>query len=182
MISTLCAFYMQTILVTAEQEWHIDKASLLMAQMTQESACKTNARSAYAHGLFQFTPATVETMERSICKDLGPGNPYNEEWAIVCGIRYDVFLYNRMAEYSPEIERIAAMLASYNGGRGWVNRDNKVCSKLKWCDSSKWFNNVELSPDTRRAVWAIKENRGYPKRIIFTLLPIYEAEYGIHFK
>ncbi len=40
-------------------------------------------------------------------------------------------------------ERYAFALASYNGGIGGIQADQKLCSKTRGCNPKKWFGNVE---------------------------------------
>ena len=56
------------------------------------------------------------------------------------------------------------ILSSYNGGLGWLKKDIKLASS-KGKNPELWWNNVELH--SSRADWAIKENRSYPKKILF---------------
>lgn len=170
MIPSACLIYVSMVYAIVEKEWPELDPAFIMAQMNQESGCNRFAQSPYAAGLMQFTPGTAKDMEKGICKDLGEAKVFDEKWSITCGIRYMKFLFSKMPEYLPFWERIAAAYSAYNGGRGWVNRDNRYCRKFGWCDPSKWFHHVEKTPDPRRAKWAIKENRGYPKRIMYKLL------------
>ena len=174
MISTACLFYLPLVVEVVNKEWRGDLVPLVMAQMTQESACDPLAQSPYAMGLMQITPPTASDLEKGICQDQGKAKLFDARWSVVCGVRYDIFLYRKMPEYKPAFERFAAMLSSYNGGRGWVNRDNRICRQLLWCNHHRWYDNVEITPDPRRADWAIKENRGYPRRIQKKLLPKYQ--------
>ena len=169
--------YLSMTVAIVNREWpEVDGhriAPYIMAQMNQESACRPRAQSPYAAGLMQITPPTGGDLEKGLCKDQGRMRLFDPEWSITCGVRYMKWLYSRMPEYLPFWERMAATLSAYNGGRGWVNRDNRQCRRTTWCNPSKWFNHVERTPDPRRAQWAIKENRGYPRRIMYTLLKRY---------
>ncbi len=175
MIPTACLPFLALLFQTSQVVFDdYDWRAIAAAQMEQESACRPLAQSPYAMGLMQFTPATARDMERGLCRDLGKAKLFNPKWSITCGVRYDRYLWERMGEYQFGNERAAAALASYNGGRGWTNRDNRVCQRTSWCDPSRWFKNVELTPDRRRANWAIKENRGYPKAILIKRLGKYK--------
>jgi membrane-bound lytic murein transglycosylase MltF len=158
-----------------QKEWpeQPNIAPYIMAQMNQESGCNRRAQSPFAFGLMQITKPTAGDLEKGLCRDLGKAKLFDEEWSISCGVRYLKFLFGKMPEYWPFWQRMAAALSAYNGGRGWVNRDNRYCKRFTWCDPSKWFDHVENTPDPRRARWAIKENRGYVRRIQYKLLKRY---------
>lgn len=150
--------------------------STLVAQLHQESACKPDARSyAGAQGLAQFMPKTAEDMARKYPEECAPANPFSVRWAIGCRDRYMRSLLRAYAN-TEEAEQWAFGLSAYNGGGTWVTRDRDVCRHKDGCDVLKWWGNVELTPDHRRKPAAIKENRGYPFRILCQLTPRYVAE------
>ena len=63
-------------------------------------------------------------------------------------------------------------LASYNGGLGWILRDKRLAS-AKGADPLAWFDSVERF-NAGRSVAAFRENRDYPRRILFRWSPLYE--------
>src|SRR6056300_506138 len=142
-----------------------DNRALAMGQMDQESSCRATVTAwDGGMGLMQFMPATYkDVVARGICPS---GNAYHPEWNIDCGMRYLRYLFDRMREYMPEQEAYYAALAAYNYGRGWVNRDNRVCRKLKFCEPSRYLGNVQYSNDRRRSAKHIEWGRTYVPHVI----------------
>ena len=64
-------------------------------------------------------------------------------------------------------------LSAYNGGLGWVWRDQKLAA-AQGADSARWFDQVERYNAGRHAA-AFRENRGYPRLILRTFEPRYVA-------
>jgi hypothetical protein len=88
---------------------------LVKAQVWQESAFDPNAVSSCgAEGLLQLMPETDFMLDGDFDGKDPRGNLEN-------GIRYDRWLFDRFPEIPNEEERLRFMLASYNGGRGYVN-------------------------------------------------------------
>lgn len=142
--------------------------AMFAAQIHQESAWRPNAKSAFASGLTQFTPDT-EKWIISKFPSLGIEGVQDPKWAMRALIKYDNFLYGKVdAKYT--CDRWAKALSGYNGGLGWVYRDEKLTAK-NGKDPSLWWDNVELySP---RAPQFKKENRDYPVKILLKHQPLY---------
>lgn len=159
--------------------------AVLAAQIQQESGCRPGATSPVgAHGLTQFMPATAEDLARRY-PQLYPADPMSWRWAISAQVRYMHDLVPR--PWSTQCDWLAAKLSAYNGGEGWLQRDQAVCRATTGvdldhcvpCIDSLWFDNVAITPDKRRAPANIRENRGYPDRILRLLMPQYvNAGYG----
>jgi hypothetical protein len=70
------------------------------------------------------------------------------------------------------IDHLAMTFASYNGGRGGVSSDRRMCAATPGCDPARWFGNVERT--SRKAKTAAKgygksffeTNREYPHNIL----------------
>lgn len=95
---------------------------LLKRQMLAESTADPRAVSpAGARGLMQFLPAAWAEFDDD---DPIPAlnDPHNAEEAIEAGARYMAHLYQRFAEIPDRTERWRFALASYNAGRGHINR------------------------------------------------------------
>lgn len=95
---------------------------LLKRQMLAESGADPGAVSpSGARGLLQFLPATWAQFDDD---DPIPAlnDPHNAEEAIEAGARYMAYLYARFDEIPDPIERWRFALASYNAGRGHINR------------------------------------------------------------
>lgn len=142
----------------------------LAAQLHQESAWRPDARSKYAWGLAQFTPATAQWLPKA-CPDIGQFDPWDAGQSIRAAACYDRWLYDRVTGAS-ECDRWAFTLSAYNGGLGWVNRDRKRASATG-ADGARWFGHVELY--SSRALWAWDENRDYVRRILLRIEPAYIA-------
>lgn len=136
---------------------------MFAAQIHQESAWRPDVSSPYAHGLTQFTPDTAKWISE-VFPDLGTADVFNPKWAIRAMLKYDKYLHSKFPKAASECDRWAFALSSYNGGLGWVKRDMRLTSAAG-DDPTKWWGNVEKY--SNRADWAIEENRGYPKRILY---------------
>ena len=118
----------RTLMRAAHVEWGLGApVATFAAQVHQESAWRSNARSAVgAEGLAQFMPATADWMAEIYPRSLGTAQPYNPGWALRAMVAFDRWLYERNQAVS-ECDRWAFVLAGYNGGNGWVNRDRRGC-------------------------------------------------------
>lgn len=149
--------------------------SVFGPQIQQESGWRAEARSKYAAGPAQFTPATSDWFSRTIGRDLGPPRMEDYGWALPAMVRYDAWLYDRSAA-ATQCDRIAITLAKYNGGDGWIEgtktiRGDRQIAADAGADPMRWWGNVERY--SARADWAFRENRGYPRRILLELAPRY---------
>lgn len=182
-----CRVYQRQITTEAHTVFGLSApVATLAAQIHQESGCRATAISPVgAQGLAQFMPSTAKDMARLYPTQLGPADPTNPAWAIKAQARYMRDL-TRSTQGRTECDTWAFGLAAYNGGLGWVRRDQAACrgvaisdDRCGPCDPAQWFGHVAMTPDPRRAPANIRENRGYPKRILFDLSPRYvTAGYG----
>lgn len=141
--------------------------AVFAAQIHQESRWRTDARStAGAQGMAQFMPATATWISGAY--KLGEPQPYNPGWALRALVTYDRWLWDRVRA-SGDCERMAMSLSAYNGGLGWVYRDQKLA---KGDEPLKWFGHVERFNAGRSAA-NFAENRGYPRLILLKYQPIY---------
>lgn len=150
--------------------------AVLAAQVHQESAWREDARSPYAAGLAQFTPATVDTMQRAYAKDLShlPRSraALDPRWALLALCRYDAQLLAMFPAATPA-DRWAFALAAYNGGPGWIIRD-RAKARAQGLDQLVWFGQVE-AVNAGRAPQFFKENRDYPRRILLKHQALYRT-------
>ena len=182
-----CRAYQRQITTEAHTVFGLSApVATLAAQIHQESGCRADAVSRVgAGGLAQFMPATARDMASIYPSELGPADVTNPRWAIKAQARYMRDL-TRSTPGKTECDTWAFGLAAYNGGLGWVRRDQAACrgvaisdDRCGPCDPAQWFGHVAMTPDPRRAPANIRENRGYPKRILFDLSPRYvTAGYG----
>jgi soluble lytic murein transglycosylase-like protein len=138
------------------------------AQIHQESHWRPDAVSrAGAVGMAQFMPSTARwwcELHRLSARECQPEHP---TWAIRALVGYDRWLWDRIHNTASDCDRMALTLSAYNGGLGWVQRDRALASS-KGLDAGRYWDAVE-TVNAGRAAWAIKENRGYPLRILRAL-------------
>ena len=173
-IPTAAEQHRRTLVRAAHAEWGLGApVATFAAQVHQESAWRVNARSGVgAEGLAQFMPATADWMAEIYPRSLGPAQPYNPGWALRAMVAFDRWLYERNQAVS-ECDRWAFVLAGYNGGNGWVNRDRRLAS-AKGADPLAWFDSVERHNAGRSAA-NFRENRHYPRAILLRWEPMYAA-------
>lgn len=139
--------------------------ALHAALIHQESRWRPDAESPVgAEGLAQFMPATADWLPE--VTDLDRAAPMDPAWSIKAAPAYTRHLYDQFSDAATDCDRWAMTLSAYNGGAGWVRRDQGLAE-----NPSKWWGSVELRSD--RATWAFEENRGYPPSIIFGWQPGY---------
>lgn len=166
-----CLQYRRDLVRNARQVWGMDApVATFAAQMRQESGCRKDARSAYALGLTQFTPATVEWIG-SRFPELAGRQPLNPVWAIRALVQYDHYLAGR-ANGASACDSMWFALWGYNGGEGWVRRDRALAA-ASGADPSR-HDQVE-SFNAGRAPAMFRENRQYPAVIINRWQPLFVA-------
>lgn len=143
----------------------------LAAQIHQESAWRPTAQSPFAQGLAQFTPATAEWIAL-VYPSLRPADPWDPTWSMRAQVTYMAHLLRTLGPAATPCDAWAFALSAYNGGPGWITRDRRLASAAG-ADPARWFGHVEHH--TRRADWARRENRDYPRRILLVLEPAYVA-------
>lgn len=140
------------------------------AQLHQESGWNPRAVSPVgAQGLAQFMPATSAWIS-DIMPELKANQPFNPAWSIRALTRYDRWIWQRV-NAADNCQRMAMTLSGYNGGLGWVQRDQKLAAQ-RGLDRQRWFGHVATVNAGRSAAnW--RENRHYPQRILQELAPRY---------
>lgn len=153
--------------------WGLDApVATFAAQVHQESRWQAQATSPVgARGIAQFMPATAEWIAQ-VYPALANPEPINPSWGLRALVTYDRHLWQRTSA-STSCDRMAKALAGYNGGPGWVARDERM-AQASGADPSRWFDQVERFNAGRSAA-AFRENRGYPRRILRELEPLYIA-------
>lgn len=151
--------------------WGLDAPiATFAAQVHQESGWRPDAISPVgAQGIAQFMPGTADWIAKAY-PSLSARQPFNPSWGLRAMVIYDRHLWDRV-KAANDCERMAMTLASYNGGLGWVWKDQKLAT-AKGADASTWFGQVERFNAGRSAA-AFRENRGYPQWILRTLEPNY---------
>ena len=115
-----------------------------------------------AVGLRQCMPITCEDWAMRFCRDLGPEDPENPEWSLVCGIRYAEALErnNDFGSYCNN-RRIAEQ--EYNGG-AWVIWELRTAQSRNLADAQRVCGS-RLDNGRRRSQASCRENYEYPERI-----------------
>lgn len=140
----------------------------LAAQTYQESTWRADLTSRVgAVGPSQFMPSTA----RWFIKDMSRGLPCNTVadftdfgCALRAQVRYMAMLRRGVKNTANECERWAMAMAKYNGGG--IKADRRLAQRMGF-DASKWFGHTELFNGRNRAVHNFKENRDYPRKILF---------------
>jgi soluble lytic murein transglycosylase-like protein len=167
---TDAAQYKRTLIREAHIAWGLNAPVATFAgQIHQESHWRTNAVSAVgAQGLAQFMPATASWISGAY--KWGEPQANNPTWAIRALVNYDKWLSDRI-KARDDCNRMAMTLSAYNGGLGWVIKDQQLAS-AKGADSQVWFNQVEKF-NAGRTQASIAENRAYPRNILYRWQPLY---------
>lgn len=142
---------------------------IFAAQIHQESAWRPDAQSPYASGIGQFTPDTADWIEEIEPSLKTLGGVFDPRWGIRGLVVYDYKLFKRFCgDAATEDDCWAFILSGYNGGPGWVIREKKLAQ-----DPTRWFCDTGVAKNCIRADWACKENREYPRKILYRWAPLY---------
>lgn len=164
--------YKRDLIRSAHYEWGLDApVAVFAAQIHQESRWNKNAKSAFAGGLAQFTPDTAEWISGAYPKSLGDKQPFNPVWAMRALVIYDKQLYAGARADTP-CDKMWKGLWGYNGGAGWVSRDEKLAAKSG--ANPRSAAEVERFNAGRNPAM-FKENRDYPRAILLKHQPLYAS-------
>lgn len=158
---------------SARLEWGLNAPiAMFGAQVHQESGWRADAVSPVgAQGIAQFMPATA-TWLSGVRSTIGPADPFNPVWALRALTAYDKEIWDDVRALN-DCNRAGKMLSGYNGGPGWVTRDEALAVR-SGLNANVWWDSVEVvNAGRNEAAW--KENRQYPKRILRELEPKYLA-------
>lgn len=159
---------------SARLEWGLDApVATFGAQVHAESAWREDATSPVgAQGLSQFMPATA-TWLSGVDATVGPADPTNPVWALRALAAYDKNLWDSIRLTVDGCNRMAFTLSAYNGGMKWVERDRLKALTQSLRDDVYWANVERVNAGRSEAAW--NENRGYSKKILRQLEPLYRA-------
>jgi len=147
------------------------------AQVHQESRWRTDAKSAFASGMAQFTPGTAAQYAKILpqaVRDQCPkkeGCPTDPNWALNALSLYDYHLHRDLTWAATNDDRWRLALAGYNGGAHWLVRERKKAN-----NSARW---VDIANACIRSAASCKENRNYPVVILEKWRPLYRTWLGL---
>lgn len=138
------------------------------AQVHQESGWNAQAKSKYADGLAQFTPATADWIAQVYPAEFdGIAAPYSPKWALRALVIYDRHLYVRTPGHT-ECDRWHLTLRKYNGGAGHILAEARNAA-----DPLDHKSVAAACGTARRSVKHCPESLGYPQRILYRWEPEY---------
>lgn len=144
--------------------------STLAAMIHQESRWRHDALSPVgAQGLAQFMPATANWMPE-IYPQLQTAQPFDPRWSIRAMVLYTEWLHQRV-QAADNCQSWAFVLSAYNGGIGWVYRDQRLAEEHGY-PKDQWFYAVELH-NAGRSPANFRENRHYPRVILLEWSQLY---------
>ena len=161
--------YQLTLKREAQRVWGLNApVATFAAQIHQESRWNASARSPVgALGLTQFMPATARWIGSTDAALASPA-PLNPTWAIRALVQYNHWLTERI-KATDDCQRMAFVLASYNGGLGWVYKRQARSATPGVCLGAT----CNINPGVTAASQA--ENAHYPQVILQRFEPLYEA-------
>ena len=141
------------------------------AQIEIESAWRPEARSAYAAGLTQFTPLTYDGKPPK-----APGIKYRTDPSCAdtpvtdpaCAVRAQIVYMRALLNsrtcrmFASPRDRLRCAYRAYNGGLGWIQREQGACAELADCNPTVMDHVRRVC---LRADWACRENRAYAPKI-----------------
>ncbi|MCU7371600.1 transglycosylase SLT domain-containing protein [Paucibacter sp. O1-1] len=154
----------------AQMIWGLNApVATFAAQIHQESRWRLDARSPVgALGLAQFMPATADWIG-GLDGELAAREPLNPTWALRALVSYDRWLWQRVKVADDDCQRMAFVLAAYNGGLGWVYKRQRLSSTPGRCMGAACAINPGVSPASQR------ENAHYPEIILQRYEPLYAS-------
>lgn len=153
----------------AQMLWGLNApVATFAAQVHQESRWRPDARSPVgALGLAQFMPATAQWIG-TMDPELRTAAPANPTWALRALVRYDLWLWQRLQALD-DCQRMAYVLAAYNGGLGWVYKRQKASPDPGRCLGATCLINPGVTEAAQR------ENAHYPEVILRRYEPLYAS-------
>lgn len=163
--------YRADLVRSARLVWGLDApVAVMAAQVHQESGWRPDARSAYAHGLAQFTPDTAEWIagQDAALAGADTGNPV---WALRALARYDKWLYDRIpAASNSACDRWWGALRGYNGGLGHWLKEARLAAPY----TDRGAIDAQCGRASRH-VSHCRENLAYPRLILTKWQPLYAS-------
>ena len=131
----------------------------------KETATRKEASGVISYGVLQVLDVTYDELKKKnpLLLKGSPSEMLRARMGIRAGILYDKQMYGLVGFAESETDRYAMMLASYNGGFGWLLRDRKL-AEANGYNPNKWLDNTELF--SKRSAQNFKINRRYVSGII----------------
>jgi soluble lytic murein transglycosylase-like protein len=161
--------YRATLIREAQAVYGPDApAPMFAGQIQQESSWRPNVTAFdNGRGLAQFMDGTTKQIT-ALFPELGPPDPYDPRWAIRAMVRYDGWIYRRIAG-GDACQKWAAVLKGYNAGPGYV-----LQAQAKSPNPAVWFGITEYV-QTRQSPANFEYSRMYPRKILFVHQPKFAA-------
>ena len=127
---------------------------IIKCQINQESSLNPNAVSPCgARGLLQLMYATASDLR--VKQPLQPKQLFDPELNLLLGITYLKIQFDHFKEIPDYRERLKFSLASYNGGRGYINKALSIAKKERtfwmfWEPASKYLAHEDCKVSGRR--------------------------------
>ncbi|WP_374348592.1 transglycosylase SLT domain-containing protein [Chitinimonas sp.] len=165
--------YRATLVREAHAAWGLSApVATFAAQVHQESHWRSNVTSsAGAAGMTQVMPDTARWLA-SVEPSLSPATPTNPQWSLRAMLVYDRWLWQRI-KARDDCQRMAKALRAYNGGLGWLRRDEQLAT-AKGIDPDINFGQLD-TVNAGRSLPAWRENVSYPRLILLSHEPRYIA-------
>jgi hypothetical protein len=114
----------------------------------------------------------LKDVHRTALRDLSWQNRFDPRLQLRALVLKDFDDFRVILDAATPADRLAMMLSTYNGGRGGLASDRRVCAATPGCDPARWFGNVERT--STKAKTAAKGygqsffqvNRGYVSSIL----------------
>jgi hypothetical protein len=122
----------------------------------------------------------MRTQYKEQLKDWKGERLYDARLQIRATALKDQHEYDMTSGAADHRQRKAFMLASYNSGRGMVQKDRVLCSNTPGCDASRWFDNTEKQGYQSKVKWqgygksAFEITRFYVRDVLDVRAPKYE--------
>jgi predicted transglutaminase-like cysteine proteinase len=167
--------YRRALTQEAQRTWGLGApVARFAAQVHQESGWRADAKSKYASGLAQFTPATADWIAQVYPVEFdGIAAPYSPKWALRALVIYDRHLYVRTKGHT-DCDRWWFTLRKYNGGAGHIAAESRNAA-----DPLDRAAVDAVCGTAKRSVKHCPENTGYPRKILLRWEPLYyDAGWG----
>lgn len=162
--------YLPVLIEEHQAVWPESDLTIIARQIQQESNWKVTATrressGATSYGAMQVLETTwgeIKTKHPTLL-DGDPVRMLQARWGFRAGLLYDRMMWESSGFAETILDRYCFMLASYNGGQGWVKRDRELAS-VAGKNKNVWFGNVELH--SHRAESNFDINRRYVREIM----------------